>query len=48
MLDIYSRYVVGWMVAPTETAEPAERFIADAIGANGGIAPKAVHADRVR
>lgn len=46
MLDIYSRYVVHWMIAPTETAELAEQFIADAIGANGGIAPKAVHADR--
>jgi putative transposase len=46
MLDIYSRYVVHWMVAPTETAELAEQFIADAIGANGGIVPTAVHADR--
>ncbi|WP_405141975.1 IS3 family transposase [Sphaerisporangium sp. NBC_01403] len=46
MLDIYSRYVVHWQVAPRETAELAEQFIADAIAANGGIAPKAIHADR--
>ena len=30
MLDIYSRYVVGWMVAPRESADLAEEFIADA------------------
>jgi hypothetical protein len=45
MLDIYSRSVVHGLVAPTETAEPAERFIADAIAAHGGIAPTAVRAD---
>jgi hypothetical protein len=39
MLDIYSRSVVHGLVAPTETAEPAEQFIADAIAAHGGIAP---------
>lgn len=45
MLDIYSRYVVGWMVAPRESADLAEEFIADAI-ARVGAAPKAIHADR--
>jgi putative transposase len=45
MLDIYSRYVVGWQVAPRESGELAEEFIADAI-ARIGAAPKAVHADR--
>jgi putative transposase len=45
MLDIYSRYVVGWQVAARESGELAEEFIADAI-ARIGIAPKAVHADR--
>jgi putative transposase len=45
MLDIYSRYVVGWMVAPRESADLAEEFIADAI-ARIGAAPKAIHADR--
>jgi transposase InsO family protein len=29
ILDIFSRYVVGWMVAPRETAELAKRLIAD-------------------
>lgn len=45
ILDIYSRYVVGWQVAPRESGELAEEFIADAI-ARTGAAPKAVHADR--
>jgi putative transposase len=45
MLDIYSRYVVGWQVAVTETGELAEEFIADAI-ARLGVTPAAVHADR--
>jgi transposase InsO family protein len=46
MLDIYSRMVVHWMIAPTETAELAQGFITDAIAANGEIAPGVVHADR--
>ena len=29
ILDVFSRYVVGWMVAPRETAELAKRLIAD-------------------
>ena len=33
IIDIFSRYVVGWMVAPTETAELAKAFIADTINA---------------
>lgn len=44
MLDIFSRYVVGWTVAPTESAELAKEFIADVIATHG--APNAVHADR--
>ncbi|MCP4100548.1 MAG: transposase family protein, partial [Lentisphaerae bacterium] len=31
IIDIYSRYVVAWTVAPAETGELAEAFIADAI-----------------
>ena len=31
ILDIYSRYVVGWLVAPRESAKLAEQPIADAI-----------------
>ncbi|QSB14180.1 IS3 family transposase [Natronosporangium hydrolyticum] len=45
MIDIYSRYVVGWQVAARESGELAEEFIAEAI-ARIGVAPRAVHADR--
>ena len=45
MLDIYSRYVLGWTVAPGESGELAEAFIADVVAAQGA-APKAIHADR--
>ena len=38
ILDIFSRYVVGWMIAPRETAELAEQLIAETIG-NQGIEP---------
>ncbi len=31
IIDIYSRYVVGWMVTPAETGELAEAFIADTL-----------------
>ena len=47
ILDIFSRYVVGWMVAPQETAELAEQLIADST-AKEAIAPGTLtlHADR--
>jgi putative transposase len=47
ILDIFSRYVVGWMVAEQETAELAEQLIADS-SAKEGIAPGllTLHADR--
>jgi len=31
ILDIFSRYVVGWLIAPRESAEPAEQLIADTV-----------------
>ncbi|WP_155343073.1 DDE-type integrase/transposase/recombinase [Acrocarpospora pleiomorpha] len=46
MIDIYWRYVVHWQVHTRESAGLAERFITDAIAANGGRAPGHVHADR--
>ena len=47
IIDIFSRYVVGWMVAPTETAELAKAFIAATIKAHGiGAMVLTVHADR--
>ena len=47
ILDIFSRYVVGWMVAPRETAELAEQLIADTL-AKQAIEPGTLtlHADR--
>jgi putative transposase len=47
MLDIYTRYVVGWMVASRESAELAKSFIA-ATCDKQGIEPGQldIHADR--
>jgi putative transposase len=47
IIDIFSRYVVGWMVAPTETAELAKAFIAATLKAHGITAEVlTIHADR--
>jgi putative transposase len=47
ILDIYSRYVVGWMVAAREAAALAERLLADTIAAQQVEAGTLnVHADR--
>jgi len=47
IIDIYSRYVVAWMVAPSESAELAKAFIADAIAAQGiDRGTLTIHADR--
>lgn len=47
ILDIFSRYVVGWMVAPRESGELAEQLIADTVDKQQ-IAPGTLtlHADR--
>ncbi len=47
ILDLFSRYVVGWMVALNESARLAERLI-EATCAKQGIAPQqlTIHADR--
>jgi putative transposase len=47
VIDIYSRYVVGWMLARAERAKLAEALLADSI-AKQGINPGqlTVHADR--
>jgi transposase InsO family protein len=48
ILDVYSRYIVGWMLAATETATLAERFIAETLDKEG-IAPGrglTLHSDR--
>jgi len=47
MLDIYSRYVVGWMLAQSENAELAKRLIREACDRHG-IEPNelTIHSDR--
>jgi putative transposase len=47
VLDIFSRYVVGWMLAARESAELAEQLIADTVEKHN-IAPGTLtlHADR--
>lgn len=35
ILDLFSRYVVGWMLAATESASLAERFIAETLDKEG-------------
>ena len=47
MLDVFSRYVVGWMVAHRESAALAERFIHETCTRQGiGRDQLTIHADR--
>jgi len=47
MLDVFSRYVVGWMVAHRESAALAERFIRESCARQGiGRDQLTIHADR--
>ena len=47
ILDIFSSYVVGWMVASCERAALAERLLADSIGKQGVERTQlTIHADR--
>ena len=45
VLDIFSRYVTGWLVADAEDAVVAKDFLGDAVARNGVI-PHTIHADR--
>ncbi|WP_344044173.1 DDE-type integrase/transposase/recombinase, partial [Saccharothrix xinjiangensis] len=45
ILDIFSRYVTGWLVAAAEDAVVARDFLADAVARNG-TEPHTIHADR--
>ena len=47
ILDVFSRYVVGWMITERESAELAEAFIAETC-AREGVCPNqlTLHADR--
>ncbi len=47
IIDIYSRYVPGWMLARAERAHLAERLLADTIAKQGVAANQlTIHADR--
>jgi putative transposase len=47
IIDIFSRYVVGWMIAPRETAELAKQLIADTVTKqNVDAGTLTLHADR--
>ena len=47
MLDVFSRYVVGWMLAPRESAQLAERLIATCCRREGITQGQlTIHADR--
>jgi len=49
ILDVFSRYVVGWMVAPREGAELAKQFLEDTIRKHQIPAGQLkIHADRGR
>jgi transposase InsO family protein len=45
VIDIFSRYVTGWLVAAAEDAVVARDFLAAAVARNG-IEPHTIHADR--
>ena len=45
ILDIYSRYVVGWLLAESESATLAERLVKETCEKHG-ITPAHLHADR--
>ncbi len=47
ILDVYSRYVPGWMVAHRESAVLAERLLADTVRKQGSARDRlTIHADR--
>jgi putative transposase len=47
IIDIYSRYVPGWLLAKRETAELAERLLAETIRKQNVLADQlTIHADR--
>ena len=47
ILDIHSRYVPGWLLAPRESAELAERLLGETIRKHGIVSDQlTLHADR--
>ncbi|WP_404800206.1 DDE-type integrase/transposase/recombinase [Actinomadura algeriensis] len=46
IIDIFSRKVVHWEIWPAENGTLVKEFIQHAITADGGVAPRSIHADR--
>jgi putative transposase len=47
IIDVFSRYVVGWMIAYKESAELAEQLISDTVAKQGIVGGQlTIHADR--
>ncbi len=46
IIDIFSRYIVGWLLADAESAELAKQLIAETIEKEGVTSGLTVHADR--
>ncbi len=46
IIDVFSRYVVGWMVADGESAELAKQFIAETCASRIEKGRLTIHADR--
>ncbi len=47
IIDIYSRYVPGWLLADRESSVPAEQLLADTcFKQNIGRGQLSIHADR--
>ncbi len=47
VIDVYSRYVVGWMIATRESAKLAEQLLADTIAKQHISRDRlTIHADR--
>jgi putative transposase len=46
LLDVFSRYVVGWLLAHRESGALADRLIAETVAKEGVTAGLTIHADR--
>jgi putative transposase len=46
LLDVFSRYIVGWLLAPRESGTLADRLIAETVAKEGIIGGLTIHADR--
>jgi putative transposase len=46
LLDVFSRYVPGWLLAPRESGTLADRLIAETVAKEGVTSGLTIHADR--